>query len=255
MAGVSALEYSAAGWVVLVLAALVVGIAKTSIGGVGVLAVAAFAMVIPARESTAAVLLLLIIGDLIAVLSYRRSADWSILRRLLPAVLPGIVLGALVIKVIDDRTMTLVIALCLIAALTLQWALRRRPSDRPVGKPHPVTTLGTGAAAGFTTMIANAAGPVMALYLLAARVDKVRFLGTNAWFFLLVNVSKVPFAAGLGLLPASTLWLTLVLTPAVVIGTVLGRRLLRVLGQQLFERLTLGAAFLAAALLLVQTWL
>lgn len=250
----SSLDYSAVGWVVLVLAALVVGIAKTSIGGVGVLAVAAFAMVIPARESTAAVLLLLIIGDLIAVFSYRRSADWSILRRLLPAVLPGIVLGALVIKVIDDRTMTLVIALCLIAALTLQVLMRRRSVARVSERPHPVATLGTGAAAGFTTMIANAAGPVMALYLLAARVDKVRFLGTNAWFFLLVNVSKVPFAAGLGLLPVSTLWLTLMLTPAVVVGTVLGRRLLRSLGQQLFERLTLGAALLAATLLLLQAW-
>lgn len=252
---VNALDYSAAGWVVLVVAAVIVGIAKTSIGGVGVLAVAAFAMVIPARESTAAVLLLLVIGDLIAVASYRRSADWSILRRLLPAVLPGIVLGALVIRVIDDRTMTLMIAVVLLVLLALQVVLRRRTPDGPSGRPHPTATLGTGAAAGFTTMVANAAGPVMALYLLAARVDKVRFLGTNAWFFLLVNLSKVPFAAGLGLLPASTLWLTLLLTPAVVVGTLVGRRLLRALGQQLFERLTLGAAFLAAGLLLVQTWL
>ncbi|HLS25873.1 MAG TPA: sulfite exporter TauE/SafE family protein, partial [Beutenbergiaceae bacterium] len=75
------LEFSLIGWVVLVSAALAVGIAKTSIGGLGALAVAGFAMFIPARESTAAVLLILIIGDLVAVGLYRRSADWSMLRR------------------------------------------------------------------------------------------------------------------------------------------------------------------------------
>ncbi|TGO05233.1 putative integral membrane protein [Serinibacter arcticus] len=247
------------------LSALVVGIAKASIGGVAALSVAGFALFIPTRESTAAVLILLLVGDLVAVALYRRSADLAMLRRLLPSVLPGIVLGALLINVVDDRTLTIVIALCILAALGVQLWLRRRPAPAAgsttsatssglpaAGSPHLAATLGAGAAAGFATMIANAAGPVMAAYLLAARVDKARFVGTNAWFFLLVNAAKVPFSAGLGLFPPSTLQLTLVLVPVVLVGAWFGRRLLRAIDQRRFELLTASASLLAATALLVR---
>lgn len=246
------LEFPLLGWVVLVTSALVVGIAKTSIGGMGALAVAGFALFIPARESTAAVLLVLIIGDLVAVATYRRSADWAMLRSLMPAVLPGIALGAAVMAFIDDRTMTLLIAACILVALAIQVALRRRPPRRVAGTPHASVTIGAGVAAGFTTMVANAAGPVMALYLLAVKADKMRFVGTNAWFFLLVNLAKLPFSAGLGLLSTSTLALTAALAPAVLTGTLLGRRLLRRLGQRRFEQFTIAASVAAGALLLIR---
>src|SRR5690625_5789405 len=100
------LEFSLIGWVCLVSPALSVGIARPSICWLGALAVAGFAMFIPARESTAAVLLILIIGDLVSVGLYRRSADWSMLRRLLPAVLPGIAPGAVGRASIEDRHIT-----------------------------------------------------------------------------------------------------------------------------------------------------
>ena len=91
--------------------------------------------------------------------------------------------------------------------------------------PLPVLFAGvvaTGAAAGFATMTANAAGPVMALYFLAARVDKARFIGTNAWFFFLINLSKTPFTTGLGLYSPVNLFLVATLIPAVLLGTVAG---------------------------------
>ncbi|MGC0249657.1 sulfite exporter TauE/SafE family protein [Pseudactinotalea sp. Z1748] len=258
------LEFSVLGWIVLGVAALAVGIAKTSIGGLGALAVAGFALFIPARESTAAVLLVLIIGDLVAVALYRRSADWAMLRRLLPAVLPGIGAGALIMAFIDDRTMTLLIAACILVALAIQIVMRRRqahvPAQAPYSEAAPTlgstpnlgATLGTGFAAGFTTMVANAAGPVMALYLLAVRADKMRFVGTMAWYFLIVNVAKVPFSIGLGLMTTTTLWLTLALAPAVLAGTWMGRTFLRRLPQHRFETLTLGASLLAGVVLLAR---
>lgn len=252
-----ALEFTVLGWVVLGFCALLVGIAKTSIGGLGVLAVAGFALFIPARESTAAVLLVLIIGDLVAVALYRRSADWAMLRALLPAVLPGIALGAVVMAFIDDRTMTALIAGVILVALVIQVLLRRRPvppahSPTAPTEPHLLATAGTGLAAGFTTMVANAAGPVMTLYLLAVRAQKMRFVGTMAWYFLIINLAKVPFSIGLGLMTTQTLWLTLVLAPAVLVGTWLGRRFLGWLPQRRFEQLALGAALLAGLVLLVR---
>ena len=287
------LEFSLLGWVVLGICALLVGIAKTSIGGLGVLAVAGFALFIPARESTAAVLLVLIIGDLVAVALYRHSTDWAMVRGLLPAVVPGIALGALVMAFVDDRTMTVLIAGVILVALTIQVIMRRRtvvaapgpasdhgsaaapdpatpsndapaastvpgpyrppPQEPPVpGKPHLLATAGTGLAAGFTTMVANAAGPVMTLYLLAVRAEKMRFVGTMASYFLIINLAKVPFSIGLGLMTTQTLWLTLVLAPVVLVGTWLGRRFLGWVPQRRFEQLALGAALLAGLVLLVR---
>lgn len=248
-------EFTVVGWAILLISALFVGISKTSIGGLGALAVAGFALVIPARESTAAVLLVLIIGDIVAVVSYRRNADWSMLRRLLPAVLPGVIAGAILMAFIDDRAMTILIALCILVALAIQIVMRRNPtsSTEPV-TPSTTATVGTGLAAGFTTMVANAAGPIMALYLLAARVNKMAFVGTAAWYFLIVNVSKVPFSIGLGLLTWDTVVLTAILIPVVLIGTWMGRRFLHLLPQLRFEQLTLAASVIAGAVLLIRAF-
>jgi hypothetical protein len=107
-------------------------------------------------------------------------------------------------------------------------------------------------AAGFATMTANAAGAVTTLYLLAMRVDKLRFIGTNAWFFLLVNLAKTPFSAALGLFPASTLALTASLAPVVLVGTWVGLQITRRIGQLSFERASLSASAIAGLALLVR---
>ncbi|MDR0416840.1 MAG: sulfite exporter TauE/SafE family protein, partial [Propionibacteriaceae bacterium] len=112
-------------WACLGLAAFVVGLSKTSIAGLGSVAVVLFALVLPAKESTAAVLLLLICGDLVAVAVYRRQADWGQLRRLLPAVLPGIGLGAVFLAFASDRVLLLAIGGLVLAAVLLQIGLRR----------------------------------------------------------------------------------------------------------------------------------
>lgn len=233
-------------------AALLIGISKTSVGGLGPISVAAFAHVMDAKESTAAVLLLLIVGDLVAVASYHKHADWRLLRRLLPAVLPGVLLGAVFMNFVSSATLKVVIGVILIAMLVLQLVQRFRP-PRPEDQPLPASAaIATGVAAGFTTMTANAAGGVMSLYLLAERVQKNAFIGTGAWYYLIINVSKVPFSAYLGLFPVTTLTMTLVLAPLVLLGAALGRVLIKKVSQLWFERFTLAATGAAAVSLLIR---
>ena len=151
----------------LALAALIIGYAKTAIGGLATISVAIFASVMPARESTAAILLLLIIGDVVAVWHYRRDADLSLLRRLIPAVLPGLALGAVFLAVVDDTVLRRSIGVLLLAMVALQLVMRwRSPDTTAVGESH-TAAIGTGLGAGFATMTANAAGTVMTLYLVA----------------------------------------------------------------------------------------
>ena len=237
------------------LAALVIGISKTSVGGLGAIAVAIFALVMPTKESTAAVLLLLIVGDVIAVLRYRQHADWKLLLSLLPWVLPGLALGAWFLARVDDTVLRRSIGVILGVMVVIQLAQRwrgRHTRDEPAEKMHWAMAGVAGTAAGFTTMTANAAGPVMTLYLLAAKVDKLKFIGTGAWYFLIVNLSKVPFSYGLGLFPASTLRLDLLLAPMVVVGAFIGIRLVRHISQQAFDQLALAASVVAAISLIVR---
>lgn len=241
------------GWPMLLAMALggaLIGFSKTSFGGLGAVAVALFALGLPARESTAAVLLLLLTGDAVALRHYGRDVQWRTLAHLLPAVLPGLALGALFINLVDDTAMRRTIAFILLAMVGLRLVQRRAPA--PTRPAHPLVTAGTGLAAGFTTMTANAAAPVMALFLLARRFEKSRYLGTNAWFFALVNLCKVPFTAALGLFTPNVLLLAALLVPTVLAGTVIGRRIVTRVSQRQFERATTAATALACVVLLLR---
>jgi len=239
-----------------VVAALVIGISKTSVGGLAAFAVALFALVMPTKESTAAVLLLLIVGDVVAVARYRHHCDWSLLKRLLPWVLPGLALGALFMHYVDDTVLRRSIGalLGIMVAIQLIQRVRAGKSDLPVEPtpPHPIAATGAGLAAGFTTMTANAAGPVMTIYLLAAGVTKHAFIGTGAWYFLLINLTKIPFSAALHLFPASTLRMDLMLAPVVLLGTWIGIHVTKMLSQRAFDYLALGSSVLAAIALIIR---
>jgi uncharacterized membrane protein YfcA len=267
----------------LALAACLVGLSKTALPGAGTLAVAVFAAVLPARESTGTLLVLLILGDLFAVRMYHAHADWPTLRRMVPAVLVGVGVGAVFLAVSDDSTVRRVIGviLLLLVAVTLvrRWSGGRRAraqvarvaaggddaAERPAGRADgadgaPPASVGWrrradtgayGAVAGFTTMVANAGGPVMSMYFLAARFPVDRFLGTAAWFFLAVNVAKTPFSISLGLISLESLRLDLLLAPAVVVGALVGRALARRIDQTLFDRLVLVLTIVSASYLLV----
>ena len=269
-------------------AAALVGLSKTALPGAGTIAVAVFAAVLPARSSTGALLVLLILGDLFAVWAYHAHADWTTLRRMVPAVLAGIGVGAFFLATADDAAVRRIIGVILLALVAVTLARRagtrrreRRSGARSAGEAAAAPAGGAGAVsaaafvpvapvapvvngagrrfetttygvlAGFTTMVANAGGPVMSLYFLAARFSVNQFLGTAAWFFLAVNLAKTPFSISLGLISAESLRLDLVLAPAVVVGALVGRRLARRINQTLFDRLILALTILSASYLLL----
>jgi uncharacterized membrane protein YfcA len=232
-------------------AALLIGFAKTAIGGLASISVAIFATLMPARESTAAILLLLLVGDVVAVWHYHRDADLGLLRRLIPAVIPGLALGAAFIAVVDDEVLRRSIGVLLLVLAALQLFLQRRGEDAPPIGHSQAAGLGTGLAAGFATMTANAAGAVMTLYLVARGVEKRRFLGTNAVFFFGVNLCKLPFSAALGLFGATTLRMTVLLAPLVVLGAWAGLHLARRLSQTRFDQAVLAATVLSSFALIL----
>ena len=216
------------------------------------ISVAIFASVLPARASTAAILMVLIVGDLIAVWNYRRDCDVPLLRSLVPSVLPGLVLGSMFLALVDDGVLRRTIGVLLLAMVALQLLVNAR-RDRLGALAHgKAAAAAAGAGAGFATMTANAAGAVMTVFLVAKRVDKVAFVGTSAWFFLGINLAKLPFSIALGLLDWADVLRALALAPLVGIGAWLGVHTIRRISQRAFETSVLAASAVSALALLVR---
>ncbi|MFE6768911.1 sulfite exporter TauE/SafE family protein [Streptomyces fimicarius] len=232
---------------VLAAASTLVGFSKTAVSGANTISLAVFAAVLPARESTGVLLPILIAGDLLAVRVYRRHAHWPTLLRLFPAVAVGVVAGTLFMLWADDAAVrTSIGAILLFMTGVTLW--RRRIAEQEAetetgagGGTGRTAARGYGVLGGFTTMVANAGGPVMSLYLLSAGFRKLGFLGTSAWFFLIVNVSKVPFSVGLGLIDARSLLLDACLLLFVLPGAYLGRVCVDRINQKVFDRIVIGA--------------
>lgn len=242
-------DLTTADWLLLALAAALIGIAKTALNGVASVSVVIFAAVLPARESTGALLPLLLCGDVVAVTVYRRHADWTLLWRLLPSVLPGLALGAWFVAVADNAVMRTSIGLILLAMVALQWWNRGRVAAP--GASHRGLAIPAAVSAGFATMTANAAGPITTLYFLWTGLPVMGMVGTSAWFYLVVNLAKVPFSAGLHLISAQSLTMNAVLVPALLIGAAFGTWVIHRIDRRRFELAALVLSALSAVLLLV----
>jgi len=237
-------------WALAYGAAFCIGLSKTGFGGVGMLAVLLMAQVMPARESTGAVLPLLIIADIFAIHAFRQFTVWRHLVKILPAAVLGIVCGWLLIPHLSAGIFGPLIGwmVLFLLALTIFQKLSNLLPATAAG--HPSIAWPVGWIAGVTTMLANAAGAIMTIYLLACRLPKYEFVGTAAWFFFIVNVIKVPFSASLGLINAHSLLLNLLLVPGIVAGVATGRFFLGKIRQQAFEWLMIALS-LAGGLKLV----
>ena len=245
-------------WFLGALTALLVGFSKSAVPGIAVVYVPLFAEVLPARASTGALLPLLILGDVFAVVFWRRHAVWRHVVRLVPWTLAGIVAGWLVMGRIDDRLMRPVLgaALIVIIAVTAWHRLRQAALARrgiPVEETVPDAwwfSAVFGLAGGIATMISNAAGAILVVYLLSMRLPRDEFIGTTAWYFLIVNCIKVPFSVDLGLIAASSLLLDAALAGGVVVGSIVGVLTARRIPQNAFVIAAMALAFASAVRML-----
>ncbi len=237
---------SHAQWIAAVIASIGVGISKAGFSGFSLLHVLIFAWLFGARGSTGVVLPLLIFGDLSAVRTFHTHAQWRYIRRMLPPACIGVVIGALVMSRLNDAAYKPILGWIILALAALHLLRSARPHMFGA-VPHSIGFAWTmGLIAGAMTMMANAAGPIFTLYALAVGLPKFELVGTGAWFFFIMNLIKVPFSVGLGLIQAPTLLLNLVLLPPILVGAAIGRRLTQLVPQELFNRLLLIFAAVAA---------
>jgi hypothetical protein len=238
-------------WTLVEASGALVGLAKTGLPGLGLLFVPLMALAFGAKASTGVLLPILNFGDLFAVGWYRRHAHLKHLFRLLPWALAGLAAGVTFGSDLPDAWFKRVLGLLVLGLLALMvWQeLRRDQEAVPTGWWfHALAGFG----AGFTTMVGNAAGPVMSLYLLSMRLPKNGYIGTSAWFFPVVNLIKVPLQIVFwhNISPASFL-VDLWTLPAIALGAWVGLLVVGKIPERLFKALVLGMTGISAVLLLV----
>jgi uncharacterized protein len=232
------------------LAALCIGLAKAGFTGISMVSVLLLAELYGAKASVGLALPLLIAADLMAWPAFRNHGSWRPVWRLLGPALAGLAFGWWVLDRIDDATARRLIGACVLVMVVVQASRRAMP----VRVDRLVDSRGFGVAAGllggFSTMLANAAGPVIQLYLAARRVPKMELIGIGARFFLLINLIKVPLNTRLALITTDSLVENARLLPGVVVGIFGGRWLIRHVPQAAFDWMVVVFAFGAGLRLL-----
>ncbi|MCL6474241.1 MAG: sulfite exporter TauE/SafE family protein [Firmicutes bacterium] len=242
-------------------AAFLIGVSKTGVPGIGILVVPLLAAAFGGRASVGTMLPMLIVGDIFAVRWYRQHTQWKRLVELIPWVLVGMALGAYVLwrlgemptsrDLLEPIIGTLVLVMLAIHLLRQRWGERLSPHS-------PVGIASTGTAAGFATTVSNAAGPIMGIYLTSLRLPKEQFMGTSAWYYFAVNLSKLPVFIVLSLInpekpiiTVRSLLFNVTAIPVIVAGVYVGRWLLPRIPQKLFDEVVLILAAIAAVKLII----
>lgn len=222
-------------WVILVMAALFVGMTKTGVYGLGALVPPILAVVFGGRVSAGLLLPMLSMADIFAVIYYNRHASWPHLRKLFPFAAMGIFIAIWVGAVVNDSTFKAIMAVLILTGIPIMIWRESRKHTRPLaGNWWWGGVFGT--AGGFSTMIGNTAGPIMSLYLLAMQLPKNVLIGTGAWFFLVVNLFKIPFHIFIWeTITLQTITLNLIMWPAILLGGFLGVRLVRIIPEKPFR--------------------
>lgn len=238
-------------WVWICIAAFLVGFSKMGISGVMMLIIPVIANVFGGKESTGILLPILLIGDIFAVKYYNQHAEWGNIRKLIPWALVGLLFGIIVGNYIDDKQFKMLIAISVLVCVCILIYTEKKGDSFKVPKKIWFYAL-TGIASGFATMIGNAAGPIMSIYLVAMGFKKNDFIGTYAWFFLIINFLKVPLQIFFWHnISIKTLLLACSMIPAVALGAFAGAIVVKRINEKSFRYIIIGMTAIAAIKLFI----
>lgn len=238
-------------WVAIGFAVFLLGLSKSGIKGIGIIIVVILAFVFGEKASTGVLLPMLICADVFAVIYYNRHAQWGIIKKLIPWMIVGVLVGVWIGNDISAHVFKRLMAIIIIASVALMFYTENKKSNSiPTNKAFGITT---GFLAGFTTMIGNLAGPISNIYFLAMRFPKNEFIGTAAWLFFIINVFKLPFHIFVWkTVTIETLVLNSVLIPAVIIGFFIGAYIVKLISNVNYRRFILVVTAIGGIVMLLK---
>lgn len=240
-------------WVVYFGCAILIGMSKSGIQNIGTLTVPLFALIFGAKISTGIVLMLLIMADLLAVIYYRKKFIWAEVLKLIPLALVGLITGLILGLYVDDRTFKIVIGICILISISFMLLLNKVSEivqTRLISQSWYAPLFGW--ILGFSTMVGNAAGPALSVYMLSKRMDKITFAATSAWFIFILNIVKVPLQV---IVWENINWngilLNLLAFPFMLFGFYAGLKIINILPEKSFRALIQILVVISSILLII----
>jgi uncharacterized protein len=229
--------------------ALVLGMAKAGLTGLGLSVIPVMALIFGAKESTGVILPMLITADIMAVVYYRKNAVWKHILIILPWVAAGIIVALITGKLINDNQFRIImISVVWVMLFLMVFDDLRKKKENKVPENKIFGSL-MGFAGGFATMIGNSAGPVFTLYFLSRKLPKKEFIGTSAWLYLIMNVGKLPLQAIVWKnISGHSLTLDLIAIPFIALGIYIGIHIVKLFPEKAYRYFviitTLGSSVL-----------
>jgi len=238
-------------WVTISFAVFLLGLSKSGIKGIGIIIVVVLAFVFGEKASTGILLPMLIFADILAVTYYNKHAQWHFIKKLLPTMIIGVLVGVWIGHEIPELIFKRIMAIIIIVSVLIMfYAEKRKLTAVPTNLWFSNTT---GFLAGFTTMIGNLAGPISNIYFLAMRMPKNEFIGTAAWLFFIINIFKLPFHIFVWkTVSLETLTLNTVVFPAAILGFFLGAFVVKLISNINYRRFILIVTVIGALVLLLR---
>jgi uncharacterized membrane protein YfcA len=248
---ISSLDLSLLNILIVLFCGLLIGMSKVGVPGVFGLVIPALAFVFGARESTGLLLPMLIVGDFFGVAYYRRHANWQHLIKILPWAVVGLILALWIGNLVNDKQFKSIIAILVFLSIGLMLYQDKRKEKLIVPEKWWFAAF-MGILGGFATMIGNVAGPVFAIYLLAMHLQKNNFIGTGAWFFLIINITKFPLQLFVWHnISIHSLTIDLIAVPAIVLGAFLGLKVVKIIPEKAYRGFVIAITAISAFLLLI----
>ena len=233
-------------WVLIVFCAMLIGMSKTGIPGVSMIVVPTLALIFGGKQSTGVLLPILIMADVFAVIYYHRHAEWKHLLRALPWAVAGLLLALWIGNMVNDEQFKRIIAITVFVSVALMiW--KDYGTKREFTPDNWWFAAMMGIIGGFATMIGNVAGPIFAIYLLALHLNKKSFIGTTAWFFFIINLSKFPLQVFVWKnINFNTLTIDILVFPAIALGAWVGIVLVKRIPEKAYKWFVIVITVLSA---------
>ncbi|MCL2381637.1 MAG: sulfite exporter TauE/SafE family protein [Treponema sp.] len=236
-------------WATWIATGLAAGLTKAGFGGVTAVIIPVIAVIFGAMQSTGLLLPLLLFADILAVSYYRRYAQWKYILKLLPWTLAGFAAALLVVHLVPIQAFRYLMGGSILAGLIVMVWNDRKGKDAPPPSRWWFSAL-FGIAGGFATMVGNIAGPILAVFLLSMRLPKNSFVGTTAWYFLIVNCLKLPIHIFFWqTVTVTTLLFNLTLVPMVIAGVALGIFLIKKISEPVYRKSIIVLTLISTVLL------
>ena len=246
---ISAYDFTTVQWIVVILSGFLIGVEKAGIPTLLIM-IPIMAQILGGKISAGFLLPLLVMGDIFAVIYYKRHTKIKMVLRLLPWALLGILVGLFVGNAVSDEQFKKIMALIVMTCVVML-IVKKDTSDTHVVKKWYFSIL-MGLLGGFSSMIGNAAGPIMIVYFLSMNLNKNTFIGTVAWFFFVVNLIKMPLYAFVWHnISLTSFSLNLMLFPLIIAGALLGVRLVKFVPEKPYRMIMIGVTIIGAIKLMI----